>query len=187
VKNKLISLIFNLTIFSLFSFQINASEQAWNLAQEGNKIILIRHSLAPGGGDPPGFKIDDCDTQRNLNRKGINQSKKIGKLFKKNKVPIDQVLSSQWCRCKDTAKYAFGNFKEFTALNSTFQSPYNKNEPKQLKELYNLVKKWNGKGKNLVLVTHYSIITAVTNAVPSSGEIVITDKNFEVLGTIQTD
>ena len=187
MKNKIISLILNLIIFSLFSFQINASEQAWNLAEEGNKIILIRHSLAPGGGDPQGFKIDDCDTQRNLNRKGVNQSKKIGKLFKKNNVPVDQVLSSQWCRCKDTAKYAFGNFKEFTALNSTFQSPYNKNEPKQLKELYNFVKKWDGNGKNLVLVTHYSIITAVTNAVPSSGEIVITDKNFEVLGTIQTD
>ena len=58
---------------------------------------------------------------------------------------------------------------------------------KQLKDLYNLVKKWNGKGKNLVLITHYSIITAVTTAVPSSGEIVITDKNFKVLGTIQTD
>ena len=187
MKNKIISLILNLILFSLISFQINASEQAWNLAEEGDKIILIRHSLAPGGGDPPGFKIDDCKTQRNLSRKGINQSKKIGKLFKKNKVPVDQVLSSQWCRCKDTAKYAFGNFKELTALNSTFQSPYNKNEPKQLKELYNFVKKWDGKGKNLVLVTHYSIITAVTNAVPSSGEIVITDKNFEVLGTIQTD
>ena len=187
MKNKIISLILKLILFSLFSIQINASEQAWNLAQEGDKIILIRHSLAPGGGDPPGFNIDDCDTQRNLNRKGVSQSKKIGKLFKKNKIPIDQVLSSQWCRCKDTAKYAFGNFKEFTALNSTFQSPYNKNEPKQLKELYNFVKKWDGKGKNLVLVTHYSIITAVTNAIPSSGEIVITDKNFEVLGTIQTD
>ena len=187
MKNKIISLILNLTFFCLFSFQIHASEQAWNLAQEGDKIILIRHSLAPGGGDPPGFKIDDCKTQRNLNRKGINQSKKIGKLFKKNKISVDQVLSSQWCRCKDTAKYAFGNFKELTALNSTFQSPYNKNEPKQLKELYNFVKKWEGNGKNLVLVTHYSIITAVTNAVPSSGEIVITDKNFEVLGTIQTN
>ena len=187
MKNKIISLILNLILFSLISFQINASEQAWNLAEEGDKIILIRHSLAPGGGDPPGFKIDDCKTQRNLNRNGINQSKKIGKLFKKNKVPIDQVLSSQWCRCKDTAKYAFGNFKEFTALNSTFQTPYNKNEPKQLKELYNFVKKWEGNGKNLVLVTHYSIITAVTNALPASGEIVIIDKNFEVLGTIQTD
>ena len=186
MKKNIISLIVYLFLF-LFTSQLNASNQAWNLAQEGDKIILIRHSLAPGGGDPPGFKINDCKTQRNLNRTGINQSKKIGKLFKKNKVSVDQVLSSQWCRCKDTAKYAFGNFKEFAALNSTFQSPYNKNEGKQLKELYEFIKKWDGKGKNLVLITHYSIITAVTNAVPSSGEIVIADKNFKVLGTIQTD
>ena len=187
MKNKIISLILKLFLFFIFTLQLNASELAWNLAQEGNKIILIRHSLAPGGGDPAGFKIDDCKTQRNLNKKGINQSKKIGKLFKKNKVPIYQVLSSQWCRCKDTAKYAFNDYKEFTALNSTFQSPHNKNEGKQLKELYNFVKKWSGNGKNLILITHYSIITAITNAVPSSGEIVIADKNFKVLGTIQTD
>jgi len=187
VKNKIISLLLKLLIFSLFSFHSYSTEQSWQTAQEGNKIILIRHSLAPGGGDPIGFKINDCKTQRNLNRAGINQSKKIGKLFKKNKVPIDQVLSSQWCRCKDTAKYAFANYKEFTALNSTFQSPYNKNEAKQLKELYSFVKNWNGKGKNLVLVTHYSIITAVTTAIPNSGEIVITDKDFVVIGTIETD
>ena len=186
MKSNIISLILSLFFF-LFTSQLNASDQAWNIAKEGNKIILIRHSLAPGGGDPVSFKIDDCKTQRNLNRAGINQSKKIGKLFKQNKVPVDQVLSSQWCRCKDTAKYAFGNYKEFTALNSTFQSPYNKNEGKQLKELYNFAKKWDGKGKNLILITHYSIITAVTTAVPSSGEIVIADKNFKVLGTIQTD
>ena len=187
MKKKIISLSLNLLIFFLFTIQSNASDQAWNIAKEGNKIILIRHSLAPGGGDPVGFKIDDCKTQRNLNRAGINQSKKIGKLFKQYKVPVDQVLSSQWCRCKDTAKHAFGDFKEFVALNSTFQSPYDKNEDKQLKELYDYVNKWDGTNKNLVLVTHYSIITAVTNAVPSSGEIVITDKNFKVLGTIQTD
>tara|TARA_Y100000766_G_scaffold226314_1_gene199183 strand:- start:522 stop:1085 length:564 start_codon:yes stop_codon:yes gene_type:complete len=187
MKNKIISLLLKLFFFFILTLQLNASEQAWGLAQEGNKIILIRHSLAPGGGDPAGFIIDDCKTQRNLSKKGINQSKNIGKLFKKNRVPIDRVLSSQWCRCKDTAKYAFSDYEEFTALNSTFQSPYNKNEGKQLKELYNYVKKWNGNGKNLVLITHYSIITAITNAVPSSGEIVIADKNFKVLGTILTD
>ena len=187
MKNKIISLLLKALILSLFSIHSHSSEQNWKPAQEGNKIILIRHSLAPGGGDPAGFKINDCKTQRNLNRVGIKQSKKIGKLFKKNKVLIDQVLSSQWCRCKDTAQYAFGDYKEFTALNSTFQSPYDKNETKQLKELYSFVKKWDGKGKNLVLVTHYSIITAITNAVPSSGEIVITDKNFKVISTVTTD
>ena len=176
-----------LAFFQLLSFQSLIAKDLWAEAKEGDRIIFIRHSLAPGGGDPPEFKINDCKTQRNLNKVGIEQSKAIGKLFKKNKIPVDKVLSSQWCRCKDTAKYAFGDYKEFTALNSTFQSPFNQNEAKQLKELYNYVKRWNGNGKNLILITHYSIITAVTNAVPSSGEIVIADKNFKVLGTILTD
>ena len=66
MKNNIISLTLSLLLF-LFTSQLNASDQPWNLAQEGNKIVLIRHSLAPGGGDPPGFKINDCKTQRNLN------------------------------------------------------------------------------------------------------------------------
>ena len=179
-------LLFFIILFFSGALSLHASSD-WNKLTEGDKIILIRHSIAPGSGDPIGFKINDCTTQRNLSKQGIKQSKKIGKLFKKNKVLIDQVLSSQWCRCKDTAKYAFGDYKEFTALNSTFQSPYDKNETKQLKELYNFVKKWDGDGKNLVLVTHYSIITAITTAVPSSGEIIIADKNFKVISTIATD
>ena len=187
MKNKIISLLLNLFFIFLFSLQINASEQTWDFTRDGNKIILIRHSLAPGGGDPAGFKINDCKTQRNLNRTGINQSKKIGKLFKKNKIPVDKVLSSQWCRCKDTAKYAFKNYFEFSALNSTFQSSFAKNEPKQLKQLRTFINNWDGDGGNLVLITHYSIITAITDAVPSSGEIVITDKKFNVLSTIPTD
>ena len=185
--NKIVPYAIFSLFFSLFLFNILANEINWKSVQDGNKIILIRHASAPGGGDPEGFNLNDCKTQRNLNRVGINQSKKIGKLFKKYKVPIDQVLSSQWCRCKDTAKYAFGDYKEFKALNSTFQSPYNKNEAKQLKELYSFVEKWEGNGKNLVLVTHYSIITAVTNVIPISGEIIIVDKDFKVLETILTN
>ena len=186
IKINVPRIILSLTI-CLFSINVQANEANWKFAQEGNKIILIRHSIAPGGGDPPGFNINDCETQRNLSQQGVAQSKKIGELFKKNKVQIDQVLSSQWCRCKDTAKYAFKRFKEFPALNSTFQSPYNKNEQKQIREINNFVKKWNGKGKNLILITHYSVITAITNAVPGSGEIIVIDKNFNVLNTIPTN
>ena len=72
MKNKIISLILKILILSLLSSHSHSSEQNWQSAKEGNKIILIRHSLAPGGGDPAGFKIDDCNTQRNLNLKGIN-------------------------------------------------------------------------------------------------------------------
>ena len=175
-----------LILFSIF-FYSQRLEASWKPAQEGNKVILIRHALAPGGGDPEGFKLNDCSTQRNLNQTGIDQSRKIGELFEKNNIPIDQVLSSQWCRCKDTAKYAFKNYKEFSPLNSTFQSPHNKNEKKQIKELKNFVENWNGNGRNLILVTHYVIITSVTDVAPRSGEIVITDKNFKVLSTIPTN
>ncbi len=163
-----------------------ANEHNWEPALEGNKVILIRHALAPGSGDPKEFDINKCNTQRNLNNIGIEQSKKIGKLFNMNNIKIDKVLSSQWCRCKDTAKYAFKNFTEFSALNSTFSPPYDKKEKKQIKELKNYVQKWDGNGGNLILVTHYVVITAVTDAIPSSGEIIITDKNFKVLSTIKT-
>jgi len=169
----------------VFSNNLNASS-SWSPALEGDKIILIRHALAPGSGDPSGFKIKDCKTQRNLDERGINQAKKIGKLFRDNQIPIDKVLSSQWCRCKDTAFHAFKNFKEFSALNSTFSARFSKNEFEQAKKLKRYVKKWDGKGKNLILVTHYVIIRAMTGRAPNSGEIVITDKDFKILSTIKT-
>mgnify|MGYP006095716533 CR=1 FL=1 len=175
------------TILSVILFNAQANEINWKPAQEGNKIILIRHALAPGTGDPSGFKIDDCTTQRNLNQAGINQSKRIGKLFKKNNIIIDEVLSSQWCRCKDTAKYAFVKYKELPALNSTFRSSNDEKSKIQIKKLKKFVKNWNGNGGNLILVTHYVIISAVTEAVPRSGEIVVIDKNFNVLATIPTN
>ncbi len=184
MKKQIISLL--IIFFSLALFSTQASEHSWEPAQQGDKIIWIRHALAPGGGDPKGFKIEDCKTQRNLNAVGINQSKKIGKLFKKKRIKIDQVFSSQWCRCKDTAKYAFGDFKEFSALNSTFSPPFDKNEKKQIRDLKNFVKNWNSKGKNLVLVTHYVVILAMTGETSSSGELIITDKNFKILSTINT-
>ena len=77
--------------------------------------------MAPGSGDPENFKLNDCSTQRNLNHEGIKQSEKIGLFFIRNKIPVEKVLSSEWCRCKDTAKYAFKNYITFNALNSFFQ------------------------------------------------------------------
>ena len=177
-------------IFSVLLFQFNysfANDEVIESLKEGNKLIFIRHALAPGNGDPENFELQNCSTQRNLDDIGIQQSKRIGLIFKKNEIKIDNIYSSEWCRCKDTAKYAFKNYFEFPALNSTFQSSFAKNEPKQLKQLQTFVNNWDGDGGNLVLITHYSIITAITNAVPSSGEIIITDKKFNVLSTIPTD
>ena len=172
--------------FILFAFDSNAENTVVSLLKEEGKIIFIRHSIAPGGGDPENFSLNDCTTQRNLSKKGIEQSKQIGEFFKKNKVIISKVLSSQWCRCKDTAFHAFGKYEEFFALNSTFQIKFSGNSKKQAEALKNFVKKWDGKG-NIIFVTHYVIILKHTNYAPNSGELVITDKNFNVLSTLRTD
>ena len=186
MKNKIISLLLKVLILSLFSTHSHSSEQNWKPAQEGNKVILIRHSLAPGGGDPTGFKIDDCKTQRNLNQTGIDQSKKIGNLFKIENIPIDQILSSQWCRCIDTAKYAFDELEAWSALNSTFSGTFKKNHSKQISQLKQFLNDWEDDRGNLILVTHYIIIAGALNYYATSGEIVIANKNLEVLGNIKT-
>ena len=186
MKNKIISLLLQVLILSLFSIHSYSSEQNWKPAQEGNKVILIRHSLAPGGGDPTGFKIDDCKTQRNLSNSGRNQAKKIGTYFKENNIPISKVYSSEWCRCKETASIAFNNFETKSFLNSFFSSQFAKNKDPQMKKLKTFISNWN-ENKNLVFVTHYVVISESLNYAPSSGEIVISNKDFKVIDTIEIE
>jgi|TARA_B100000073_G_scaffold51951_1_gene38286 phosphohistidine phosphatase SixA len=181
---KIISLLF-IFISLVFSNQAFSNDDLIQSLKEGGKIIFIRHAYAPGGGDPDNFDVNDCSTQRNLNNEGISQSKLIGEFFVKNKIQIDQVLSSEWCRCKDTAKYAFKNFKTFNALNSFFSSKFAQNEDKQIKDLKNFIQNWKSE-KNLVLVTHYVVISSMLNMAVGSGEIVITNNDYDVIGTIET-
>jgi len=181
---KIIYLLF-IFISLVFSNQAFSNDDLIQSLKEGGKIIFIRHAYAPGGGDPDNFDVNDCSTQRNLNNEGISQSKLIGEFFVKNKIQIDQVLSSEWCRCKDTAKYAFKNFKTFNALNSFFSSKFAQNEDKQIKDLKNFIQNWKSE-KNLVLVTHYVVISSMLNMAVGSGEIVITNNDYDVIGTIET-
>ena len=181
---KIISLLF-IFISLVFSNQAFSNDDLIQSLKEGGKIIFIRHAYAPGGGDPDNFDVNDCSTQRNLNNEGISQSKLIGEFFVKNKIQIDQVLSSEWCRCKDTAKYAFKNFKTFNALNSFFSSKFSQNEDKQINDLKNFIQNWKSE-KNLVLVTHYVVISSMLNMAVGSGEIVITNNDYDVIGTIET-
>jgi phosphohistidine phosphatase SixA len=117
---------------------------------------------------------------------GREQSKKIGKFFKENKIPIDLVISSEWCRCKETASIAFENYKLKNFLNSFYSAKFAKNKKLQMINLKKYVDNWDGK-KNLILVTHYVVISEAVNYAPSSGEIVIADKNFKKLGNIEID
>ena len=176
--------IIKIFIFLLISLNValkaNSNENIQNILKDGGKIIFIRHAYAPGGGDPINFDISDCSTQRNLNEEGIVQSINIGNFFLKNDIKIDKILSSEWCRCKETAKYAFKKFETKSFLNSFFSQKFANNKNQQIKELKEYVQNWDSK-KNLVLVTHYVIILEVTNSTVSSGEMVVTDKNFNVL------
>ena len=180
---KIINFFFIILLITSSFSNLYSNEKLIDELKEGEKIVLIRHALAPGTGDPKNFDLNNCRSQRNLNSKGIEQSKKIGRFFSKNSIPIDQVLSSEWCRCKDTAKYAFKNYKTYSALNSFFSEKFQKNREIQMIDLSNFLKKWNNK-KNLVLVTHYVVILEITNKPVSSGEIVILDKNLNLIGTM---
>ena len=154
--------------------------------ENGGKLIFIRHAYAPGNGDPNNFNLNDCSTQRNLNVDGRKQAQKIGKFFRENNVKIYKVLSSEWCRCKETADIAFKDFSTNNFLNSFYSSKYAKNRDKQVKALNNYVEKFKS-NKNLIFVTHYVLISEVLNYNPSSGEIVVSDKNFNILGTLKVD
>ena len=110
----------------------------------------------------------------------------MGQEFSIRDIPIQQVYSSQWCRCKDTASYAFGDYQELSSLNSTFEGEFRQNHQRQMKELKELIARWDDTDGNLILVTHYVIVGGALGYYPSSGELVITDKSLEVLDSIKT-
>ena len=177
---KLIKIIIFLLISFNTSLIANSNEVFQNILSEGGKLIFIRHAYAPGSGDPNNFDILNCSSQRNLNNAGIDQAKNIGKFFLKNSTEGNTVLSSEWCRCKHTAKYAFKNYETKFFLNSFFSKKFAHNKNNQIKELKGYINKWNGKG-NLIFVTHYVVISEILNLSASPGEILVVDKDFNIL------
>ena len=154
--------------------------------KDGEKLIFIRHAYAPGSGDPDNFNLNDCSTQRNLSDEGRKQAEYIGELFINKKIKIDKVLSSEWCRCKETAKIAFKNFSTNSFLNSFYSKEFSKNKKSQMKNLKNYINNWNENG-NLILVTHYVVIFEALDYAPSSGEIIFADKELKKIGNIKID
>ena len=183
MKYIYISIFFILNLF--ISNNVIADQSVIEELQKGGKIVFIRHSLAPGNGDPENIDLTKCDTQRNLNQEGIEQSKNIGILFSDNNIQIDKVLSSEWCRCKDTARFAFNNYETFKGLNSFYQEKFYKYKDQQIKSLKKYISNWNGE-KNLILVTHFVVISEMLNFGTSSGEIVVIDKDYKFIGSIET-
>ena len=176
---------FFLIIFISLTSTVKAdlNKKLINQLEDGGKLIFIRHAYAPGSGDPDNFNLNDCSTQRNLSKEGKKQAKNIGKFFKNKKLKVDKVLSSEWCRCKETAVIAFSDYKTESFLNSFFSDKFRKNKDLQIKNLKSYIDKWDKK-KNLILITHYVVILEILDYAPSSGEIVISDMNFKLIGSI---
>ena len=177
---KLIKFFLLILLSFNISIKANSNDKIQNLLKEGEKLIFIRHAVAPGGGDPVDFDILRCETQRNLSKEGIAQSKNIGKFFSENNIKIDKVLSSEWCRCKQTAQYAFNKYETKSFLNSFFSEKFSSNKTQQIKELKQYIQNWNSK-ENLILITHFVVIDEMLNISAASGEIIVTNKDFSII------
>ncbi len=181
---KFLKFFFIIFISLTTSIKADLNQNLMKQLVDGEKLIFIRHAYAPGSGDPNNFNLNDCLTQRNLSEEGRKQAQKIGEFFEKNKIKIEKVFSSEWCRCKETAKIAFEDYSTKNFLNSFYSSKYAKNRTKQIKELNDYVRQFKS-SKNLVFVTHYVLISEVLDYASSSGEIVVSDKNFNMIGSIE--
>ena len=182
MKNLKFILIIFITLTSPIKAEIN--KDLITSLKDGNKLIFIRHAYAPGGGDPENFDINDCNTQRNLSVSGRQQAKNIGDFFRENDIIFKNIYSSEWCRCKETTKIAFKNYKTKSFLNSFFSQRFHKNKAKQIIELNNFLKEQKNNNDNFVFVTHYVLISEVIDYASKSGEVIITDKNLEIIGNI---
>lgn len=131
-------------------------------------VLLIRHASTEAGlGDPPGFTLGVCSTQRNLSEAGRVESLAIGAWFRRHRLQAQAVLSSQWCRCQDTARLAFGLQGDWPALNSTFAGQGQHDQ--QLRLLRERLRRLP-EGTLEVWVTHQVIMTGLTGAYPAMGE-----------------
>jgi phosphohistidine phosphatase SixA len=156
----------------------------------GGHILMIRHALAPGNGDPVNFQIGDCSTQRNLDDRGRAQARAIGEWLRSRGIEEAQVYSSQWCRCLETAKLInLGPVTELPALNSFYDRPQDR-EP-NLKALRTFISKQPPDGELIVLVTHFVTISAISGEGVSSGEGVVLKlkegTSYDIIGRLNFD
>lgn len=161
----------------------NGDAALWQALREGRAVALIRHAEAPGTGDPPGFRLDDCATQRNLSPAGREQARRFGNAFRQNGIDSALVLSSAWCRAQDTARLLDLGRVEIAPALASLQGRQENRGP-QTAELRALIGSLP-EGRPAVLVSHGATISAFTNAYPQSGEaIVIERRTREVLGRL---
>jgi phosphohistidine phosphatase SixA len=150
--------------------------------------VLLRHALAPGTGDPPGFRLGDCSTQRNLSLEGRRQAIAIGAQWRRERMPVDRVLTSRWCRARDTARLlAVGAVSAYPALDSSF-TVSEATAARRTAKVRALLQRHRGERGVLVLVGHQVNITDLTGMAPPSGGAIVVqaqgDGSLRVVGTL---
>lgn len=162
-------------------------DQGWSAAEDPGAIILMRHALAPGTGDPAAFDLSDCATQRNLSDEGRDQARRIGEAFETHGIDVASVLTSQWCRCRETAeRLGLAAVEEVPALNSFFRD--RSTADAQTQDVLGILGDLPP-DERVILVTHQVNITALTGVFPTSGEALVVglvpgDERLEVRGRI---
>ncbi|MGH7388777.1 MAG: histidine phosphatase family protein [Candidatus Rokuibacteriota bacterium] len=165
-----------------------AAESVWDALRAPGAVVVVRHSYAPGTFDPPGARLDDCSTQRNLDEGGRAQAARIGEAFRSNGIEVGTVLSSPRCRCLDTARLAFGRAEPWGVLQGALR------EPELRKRLIAATRKRIAEhrgGPPLVLVTHGSVVTDLAGLDILMGEFVVlrpaADGGHAVAGRLYVD
>lgn len=161
-------------------------DELWQLLKSGGQVVLMRHTVTtPGVGDPPGMRVEDCATQRNLTEEGRANAKAIGEAIRAHGVSFDRVVSSPMCRCLDTAMLAFGRAERSRV-------PINpraglEDVPGQVREMRAIAAEKH-RGGNVVVVSHGAIINAVAGIYPEPGEMLVVtpqgDGRFELRGRL---
>ncbi|MES2972489.1 MAG: histidine phosphatase family protein [Pseudomonadota bacterium] len=176
-----------LALLNPFAAFAQARADGWAALAQPGTIVLFRHATAPGVGDPPNFKPDDCATQRNLSDEGRAEARRIGEQFRTRGIKVGAVLSSQWCRTRETARLAFGEqaVRDEPAFNSQFGRRGEADT--QTARARAILQKWKGPGV-LVVVTHQVNISALAEGFTSSAEGVVmrpaANGRLEVLGRV---
>lgn len=158
-------------LLALLPPAVAAQASLWSEVRKGGHVLLIRHAITtPGTGDPPGFVLADCSTQRNLSDKGIADAKRLGEKFRAERIKPTRVLSSEWCRTKDTARLAFGTLETSSMLNSTFaDAPDRAARAQAVREFARRIQP----NETVVLVTHGNNINAAFDVYTAEGDIVV--------------
>ena len=163
-----------LVVASVAVAPAKAADAVWQALQTPGAVVVLRHSYAPGGFDPPDARLDDCTTQRNLDDNGRAQARHVGDAFRQHGITVGKVLSSPRCRCLDTARLAFGRVEPWLPL----QGALNDSELRKrlVAEIQTLIAAHRD-GAPLVLVTHGSVVSDLTGVNIRMGEFVVLQRS----------